>query len=101
MSDRARDDHEKNSHPNGRIGTNSGCDKRIRNSNHLFNHIRLEHELKPIQSAKRYNINPLWRGPRIAGSALRRCRDDFLSSRSGSDDLEREEQSDELTSGNE
>ena len=57
MSDRARDDHEKNSHPNGRNPicnwNNSGCDKRIRNSNHLFNHIRFEHELKPMPSAKR------------------------------------------------
>jgi hypothetical protein len=40
MSDRARDSHEKNSHPNGRTPmcnwNNSGCDKRIRNSNHLL-----------------------------------------------------------------
>jgi general transcription factor IIIA len=85
MSNRARDHREKNSHPNGRTPIcnwiNSGCDKRIQNSNHLFNHIRFEHELKPVLSAKRYNINPLWRGPRIAGSVLRRCSvcgDDFL-----------------------
>lgn len=85
MSDRARDDHEKNSDSNGRTPicnwNNSGCDKRIRNSNHLVNHIRFEHELKPMPSAKRYKINPLWRGPRISGSVLRHCSvcgDDFL-----------------------
>jgi hypothetical protein len=83
MSDRARDEHEKKSHPNGRTPicnwNNSGCDKRIQN--HLANHIRLEHELKPVPSAKRYGINPLWRAPRVAGSVLRRCSvcgDDFL-----------------------
>lgn len=84
MSDRAQDDIEKNSHPDGRTPicnwNNLGCDKRFRNSNHLFNHIRFERELTPMPSAKRYKINPLWRGPRIAESVLRRSvwGDDFL-----------------------
>jgi hypothetical protein len=84
MSDRARDDHEKNSHPNGRTPicnwNNSGCHKRIRNSNHLFSHIRFEHELKLIRSAKRYNINPLWRGAsnrRKRGSSLQHLQGRF------------------------
>ena len=83
MSDRARDEHEKKWHPNGRTPicnwNNSGCDERIQN--HLANHIRFEHELKPVPSAKRYRINPLWRAPRVAGSVLCRCSvcgDDFL-----------------------
>jgi len=82
MSTGARDNHEKVVHPNGRTPicnwNNLGCDKRIQNSNHLFNHIRFHHEQKPFPSCK---INPLWRRDTITADLFRRCNiceDDFL-----------------------
>jgi len=82
MSDRVKDEHEKKWHPAGRTPRcdweNSGCDKRIQNSNHRFNHLRLEHEMQPFP---RFKLTPLWRSSRISGGVLQLCTicgDDFL-----------------------
>lgn len=78
MTDDALKKHINGKHPNGPTAqcnwNDSGCNKRIRDPQLLKQHIRYEHEHAPPRCGH-------WAGPRIEGSALRRCENcghDFL-----------------------